>query len=264
MAEIERLRYVVTVARAGGISAAARALGVSQPTVSRAVADVERALGAPLFDRRSTGARLVPGAAELLVGIGRIVDGYDELFGTGGSDGPLTIGYAWGGLTPKLERALDAGPSYELRHAVDPVGELVHGRVDRALIRIPSPDVPVPAHTTLLVEESERRVVLVNARHRLADRESVALAELCADSTPVLSEGSGTVPHDLWGAFDGEPVVVPDPLTWLNAIAAASDRFGVTSVSTAEFHIHPRTVYLQCPDLPPVTVRLLGPAPRLR
>ena len=45
MAEIERLRCVVTVARAGGISAAARALGVSRPTVSRAVADVERAVG---------------------------------------------------------------------------------------------------------------------------------------------------------------------------------------------------------------------------
>jgi DNA-binding transcriptional LysR family regulator len=46
------LRYVLTVARAGTLAAAARRLGVNQTTVARRLAAAERALGARLFERR--------------------------------------------------------------------------------------------------------------------------------------------------------------------------------------------------------------------
>lgn len=45
------LRYVLTVARVGTLSAAARRLGVNQTTVARRLAVAEAALGARLFDR---------------------------------------------------------------------------------------------------------------------------------------------------------------------------------------------------------------------
>lgn len=49
------LRYVLAVARGGTLSAAARALGVSQPTVGRRVDALEHAVGARLFTRGATG-----------------------------------------------------------------------------------------------------------------------------------------------------------------------------------------------------------------
>lgn len=57
------LRHVLAVARAGTLAAAARRLGVNQTTVARRLRAAERALGAPLFERRA-GALAATAAGE--------------------------------------------------------------------------------------------------------------------------------------------------------------------------------------------------------
>jgi DNA-binding transcriptional LysR family regulator len=52
---LRQLEYAVAVARAGGMSAAAEALHVSQPALSIALRELEAQLGRPLFLRRSGG-----------------------------------------------------------------------------------------------------------------------------------------------------------------------------------------------------------------
>jgi DNA-binding transcriptional LysR family regulator len=52
------LRYFVAVAREGSTLAAAKALGVSQPTVQRRLAALERQIGCQLVERLPTGYRL--------------------------------------------------------------------------------------------------------------------------------------------------------------------------------------------------------------
>ena len=52
------LHILDTVAEAGSMAKAAPRLGMSQPAVSRVVADMEHLLGVPLFDRTSTGVEL--------------------------------------------------------------------------------------------------------------------------------------------------------------------------------------------------------------
>lgn len=59
--EFHQLAAVVAVAEHGGFTAAAAALGLSQPSVSQAVRALERELGTPLFDRGPGGTR--PSAA---------------------------------------------------------------------------------------------------------------------------------------------------------------------------------------------------------
>ncbi len=59
------IRFFLAVARTGSTSAAARAIGVNQTTVARRITEMERALGARLFDRRPEGVRIRPDAAEL-------------------------------------------------------------------------------------------------------------------------------------------------------------------------------------------------------
>mgnify|MGYP000073639631 CR=1 FL=1 len=52
---VRHLRMVQTIGRLGGVSSAARELNTSQPAVTQAVANLEKDLGAELFDRCATG-----------------------------------------------------------------------------------------------------------------------------------------------------------------------------------------------------------------
>ena len=54
MFEDFRLRVFDTVARCGSFTAAARALGISQPAVSQHIAELEKTLGVTLFERTRT------------------------------------------------------------------------------------------------------------------------------------------------------------------------------------------------------------------
>ena len=52
------LRYFVSVAEHGGLTAGARALGMSQPALTAAMKELERALDTTLFVRTSRGVTL--------------------------------------------------------------------------------------------------------------------------------------------------------------------------------------------------------------
>lgn len=81
------LRYVLAIARAGTLSAAARRLGVNQTTVSRRLAAAETSLGARLFDRGD--AMFVPTRQgdEVLRRAAQIETDFDAIErGIGGSD----------------------------------------------------------------------------------------------------------------------------------------------------------------------------------
>lgn len=87
------VRAFLAVAETGSAAAAARRLGLSQPTVSRHVAELERALGLTLFVRRRDGSALTDKGLELLDearamsraadGMSRRAEGlHDDLSGT--------------------------------------------------------------------------------------------------------------------------------------------------------------------------------------
>jgi DNA-binding transcriptional LysR family regulator len=56
--ELHHLRFAVVIADLGSFTAAANALGLTQPTLSYAIARLEGELGAKLFERTPSGARL--------------------------------------------------------------------------------------------------------------------------------------------------------------------------------------------------------------
>ncbi len=53
--DLRRVRYIVAIAESGSISGASRMLNVAQPALSYHLNEMERALGASLFERSSTG-----------------------------------------------------------------------------------------------------------------------------------------------------------------------------------------------------------------
>lgn len=66
MLDWDDLRYFLAVAREGSLSAAARALGVAQPTVGRRLSAFETTLGAKLLVATPTGQQLSPTGLRLL------------------------------------------------------------------------------------------------------------------------------------------------------------------------------------------------------
>jgi len=65
-----RIRAFLATAEAGSLSAAARALGLTQPTLGRQIAALERELGVVLFERAGRGLVLTPTAQDLLEHVG--------------------------------------------------------------------------------------------------------------------------------------------------------------------------------------------------
>ncbi|MFZ5673088.1 MAG: LysR family transcriptional regulator [Pseudomonadota bacterium] len=123
------LKIAHAVARHGSLSAAARALGSTQPTISRRLNALERRLGVKLFEREAGG--LAPGS--LLTTLLEPLDEMDELAGTvarriaardTGLKGAITLtSLAWFGddvLAPLLARFCIRHPDVTIDLINDP------------------------------------------------------------------------------------------------------------------------------------------------
>lgn len=71
---LDQLRYFVTVAEVGTTRAAAAALHISQPPLSRHICALENELGVALFDRSARGMVLRPEGEVLLQHARHILD----------------------------------------------------------------------------------------------------------------------------------------------------------------------------------------------
>ena len=94
--EFRQFRYILKIAEEGTLSRAARALYVSQPSLSQMLAAQEKKIGAPLFDR---GARLTPTAVgRRYLETARAIIALDEAFHqevddiVHGAAGDVTVG----------------------------------------------------------------------------------------------------------------------------------------------------------------------------
>ena len=136
------LRLFVRVARKGSFSAAARELGAPQPTASRAIAALEREIGAALFTRTTRAVALTEAGADYLARVEPILAGLEEAdhAARGGGDlrGVLRVGLSSSlgvrEITPRLPRFMDRHPALRLELIVDDQRQdLVGEGVDIAL-----------------------------------------------------------------------------------------------------------------------------------
>ncbi|WP_391557099.1 LysR family transcriptional regulator, partial [Robertmurraya sp.] len=64
--KLQQLKYVIEVVACGSINEAARRLYLSQPSLSKAIKELEREIGITIFTRTSTGITLSTDGAEFL------------------------------------------------------------------------------------------------------------------------------------------------------------------------------------------------------
>ncbi|MGW8202442.1 LysR family transcriptional regulator [Sphingomonas bisphenolicum] len=111
MIDPRAIRTFLAVCRANSISGGARALNISQPSVSNAIAQLEQSLGVSLFERSRSGIQLTPEGQALL----RRAEAMDSLLAdvqaevqlaSRGIVGPLRIGGTPGALVSLLPDAV--------------------------------------------------------------------------------------------------------------------------------------------------------------
>lgn len=76
---LTQLRYVIEVAEAGSISAAATRLFIAQPSLSKAVGELEAEMGVRIFERGARGARLTDEGTRFLSYARQVVEQADLL-----------------------------------------------------------------------------------------------------------------------------------------------------------------------------------------
>lgn len=204
--ETRELRYFVAVAEELHFGRAAQRLGMAQPPLSRAVAQLERRLGTPLLTRSSRAVALTP-AGEVLLAEGRAALAAVEAAErrtrrAAGTDGPgVVLAVKAGASAELLAKLLDA---YAAEPGAVPVelllcaaGEqgpvLRDGRADVALLHL-----PFDSTAGLDTEEigTEGQVAVLPAGHALTGRTDVVLADL--DDLPGL-------PAPRWSGPGGRP-----------------------------------------------------------
>ncbi|MEV0389459.1 LysR family transcriptional regulator [Nonomuraea sp. NPDC050643] len=182
---LAQLRVLIAVAERGGFTAAAEESGMSQPAVSRAIATLERELGAALFVRHRDGIALTEAGRRALTRAREALRHFDLIradvaAASGQITGELRLASlpsATGTLVARLLRAFtDRYPQVRVRlfeGVDDDIREWLHrGAAEVGVVTLPAPGL----HTAHL--STHDMLAVMPAGHPLAARKAVRLADL--------------------------------------------------------------------------------------
>lgn len=132
--DLRRMRHVVEIARAGGVSAAARSLNITQPALTRSLAEVETVLGMDLFHRTPRGVTVTDAGRIFVTRARKMLRDFDDLMG-GMADhrdlaaGRLRIGFASSMfehfVSDAIARLVTDHPGLGVETMSGPVGDMV-------------------------------------------------------------------------------------------------------------------------------------------
>jgi DNA-binding transcriptional LysR family regulator len=260
--EVRHLRCFLAIAEEGNVTRAAAALHLTQPALSRTLAQLEQQLGARLVDRSTHHLRLTPAGQRFQLAAASAVRAFDLALASVAADSPrLRLGLTWSTATytAAIVRAWNSEhPQRPLivRRSDERTGGLAYGEVDVALVHGPVTDSSL--RTALLDEEP--RVAALPAGHRLAAATELTLADLAGEAL-IVNTVAGTTTPELWPA-GARPVIGGDSETiddWLVEIASGTG-VGVTAASTPSLHPHPGVRFVPLVGAPPIPMLLAWPA----
>ncbi len=267
--EIRPVRYFLAVVEHGSFTRAAAALHLSQPALSQAVRRLEALVGTDLFDRGVTGshggvtlttagAAFRPAADELV----RVADLALKTVRAAVRPVSLTIGF--GTDTPRrlIRRLLRVADQttidvtlLHLRWGLERQA-LADGDVDLIFLQAP-PDLSDPALRLFAVDEVHR-VAVFPRQHRLADRDSITMAEIADE--PIIDAGSNRAYWLVDPRPDGRsPHVVGPPAQTADEMltfVAAHQGMVITSSSVAATNQSEELAFVPIVDLDPATIYL--------
>jgi LysR family transcriptional regulator, hydrogen peroxide-inducible genes activator len=198
---IAGLRAFVAVAQKQHFSSAATTLGVSQSTLSQALAALETGLGARLIERSTRRVFLTTEGQQLLPRARAVVEAMDAFSAAAsGASDPLRASMRLGlipTVAPYVLPTLLAGlaeqlPSLTLRVFEDQTERLLtllrEGSLDAALIALPASEVPAAGMTAIPIYD-EDFVLALPPGHPLSGKRRVPTAALAELPLLLLDEG---------------------------------------------------------------------------
>ena len=262
-AELRDLRLFLVLAEEEHFSRAAAVAGVSQPTLTRSLARLERTVGVRLVDRTTRSVALTPEGQRLRGDLSRLLPQLDTALRNVSAHPTLRLGFSWVMPSALVRRATEdlaatTGGEVELVRCDDRTGGVSRGHTDVAVVygRVPAGH----ARALRVVElGTEGRVGAVARDHRLARRRRLHWAEL-AEYPLVVNEASGTVTPTLWPAGERPEVAVRCRSydEWMEMVAAGRG-VGVLPGAARE-RPHPGVRYVAIADAPRVPLVLVRPA----
>jgi len=206
---LRQLQVVRAVAEFGSMARAARALHMTGPAITQQIQQLERTIGAPVFDRLGrrlrltvVGDRVVAAAADVHARLGLLYREMDALRKR--DDGTLRLGILGTGthiLPPLLAEFRERAPGIAVQMAVLPRDELVRhvldGEVDLALMgrgAVPGADTAGTSGLPLALEPfaDNPHVIIAWPGHHLAGVRGIPAIELRHEAIVQREPGSGT------------------------------------------------------------------------
>lgn len=210
---LHQLRVFLTVARLGNFSRAADELGISQPSVSIQVADLERSLGVELFEQHgkrinlTAAGRRLEGYAHRILGLA--AEATSAMREPQGAEAPSAVWEPAGVDAEASPRSGRVPPFEAFDHTAD-VGIVAHGATLPELFSNAASGMMAFIIQPALVRAAQTRRLTVEAD----DREGLLVAWL--NELLVLLNGDGFVPREfqilefsdtrLLAEVGGEPV----------------------------------------------------------
>jgi DNA-binding transcriptional LysR family regulator len=198
--ELRHLRYFVAVAEELNFSAAARREYVSQQALSRIIQQLEAELGVLLFERTARSVRLTPAGEAMLAAARRAAAAADEAFDAarraqrGEVNRPVRIEFGSGSLltaTQIVRRARRDHPELAMRQTslgvMRGIKALIEGRLDIVLGLASH----APPQVSAELIRREPLLVAMSISHRLAEQDTVAVAQLGDHELLLPSDESG-------------------------------------------------------------------------
>lgn len=195
---IAQLRAFHAVAKHGTFSAAALALGVSQPAVTQNVRGLEETLGGRLFHRRANGIALTADGEDLLPRVHQVIKGLEDVAAHLESGKQLRSGHLSIGLCgphvamPMIRQFRISHPGISIEttmcnssQLLDMVGQF---RVDLAVVTLTAPVNDLICHR--LVDQDV--LLMVPVEHEWAGRDVVDIAGLAGQPFVLREQGSMT------------------------------------------------------------------------
>ncbi|HEY9314037.1 LysR family transcriptional regulator [Williamsia sp.] len=243
--ELRQLEYFIAVAEEANFTRAAERVRISQSGVSAQIRQLERELGAELFDRSSRIARLTPAgraaigpARNALAAVGTVGQAVDDLGGL--VRGRLSIGMVIGCTImplfvaiakfhtsyPGIEIAVQEANSDQL------ADDVLGGRLDVAIVGTAG---PAGDGLRASVIVSEGLVALVPPGHHLAERACVTVSDLAGEAIVAMPPGTGirAVLDTACAAADLSPRVVVEASAGDAVLECAARGLGIGILSAS-------------------------------
>ncbi|GAB4589861.1 LysR family transcriptional regulator [Nocardia sp. IFM 10818] len=275
MLERMELEAFLTLAEELHFGRTAERLHVTTSRISQTIRQLERRIGAPLFERNSRTVALTPVGKQLR---DDLRPAYEQIAAgvTAASRGnnvqrEITVGFSapWcGNLIVRATdlfriRYPDSVVTVEEIQLADPLGRMRSGAVDLQLTEFP---IAEPDITTGPIMFSEPRSLMVPAGHPFASRDSVSMEDL-ADAT-LITMAADNIPR-YWMDYyfprrtpSGRPIPQgPATTFWMEVLVHVSNGMGVSTVSARaeRFHSRPGLVFVPFHDAPPIDYGLMWP-----